>query len=332
MPTPWPRGPALPVWSGDMDLRQLRYFSVIAKHSSFRRAADELRLAQPALSQQMHRLEAELGVELFDRSTRPIRITPAGSRLLARSLSILEAIDDTADEMRELATKHRSRLTVGVMQYLTSLEVPDLLADFSRRHPLVDLGLRVGGPEHLCAGLSDGDIDIAMCHDDEISVRLPLEREHLRTEEFVVIVPHQDPRATDGSIAIQSLAEAPLIAFKHGAANRVFSDAFARAGLTPDIAFEGPDMSTVIGLVARGLGAALVARPIAEREPQVAWLRVAPEPLTREVALFWRSGGRRNDNNIDAFRQSAHRYAHGTPAAAVPDPDLDVLADDLTVS
>ncbi len=291
-----------------MDFRQLRYFSVIAEHSSFRVAAEELNLAQSALSQQMHRLEAELGVELFDRSTRPIRITDAGEHLLSRSQVILSELDQITSEMRELATKHRSRLTLGVMQYLTSLEVPHLLAAFARRHPLVNLGLRVGGAEQLCAAMGDGEIDIAICHSDEVDAKFELATEFLRTEEFVVVVARQDPRAADGTITMQALAEEPLIAFKHGSSIRVFTEAFAEAGIdhSPEFPFEGPDMSTVIGLVARGLGVALVPRPIAERAREVAWLRLSPEPLTREVALFWRPDTRRMDL-IDAFRMTAHR-------------------------
>lgn len=293
-----------------MDLRQLRYFSTIAKHLSFRAAADELSLAQSALSQQIHRLEGELGLELFDRSTRPIRLTPAGEHLLSRSLEILDAVDETAAEMRELVTQHRSRLIVGVLQYLTNLEVPHLIADFARRHPLVDLGLRTGSGAQLSAGLVEGDIDIAICHGDEISAGSEIASEFLREEEIVVIMGHQDARAKDGAITMESLVDSPLIAFKHGVAIRMFTDAFAPIGQTPKVAFESPDMSTVLALVARGLGVALVPRPIAEQEPKVAWLRVADEPLTRDVCLFWRPDNRRS-GIIDAFRLTAHRAMDG---------------------
>lgn len=288
-----------------MDLRQLRYFSAIAEHSSFRAAADDLRLAQPALSQQMRKLEGELGVLLFDRSTRPVELTDAGAHLLPRAKDILDTVERTTAELRDFASEHRGRLAVGAMQYLTNLELPDLLADFARNHPLVELGLRVGNTGQLCDGLTDGELDVVICHSDELGARPDLTVEPLRVEELVVVVARDDPRATQGSIAIESLAETPLLTFRRGASIReAMIEPFERAGLTPRIAFESPDLPTVVGLVARGFGVSLIPRSVAEREAGVASLRVTPEPLTRHVALVWRRD-RHRSRAVEDFRASA---------------------------
>jgi DNA-binding transcriptional LysR family regulator len=289
-----------------MDLRQLRYFAAIAEHASFRAAADDLRMAQPALSQQMRRLETELGVELFDRSTRPVRVTDAGEHLLPRARAILRDVERAAAEVRDFATEPRGRLAVGVMQYLTNLELPELLADFNRRYPLVELGLRVGNTGQLRDGLGLGDIDVVICHVDELGNRPELTVEPLRVEELVIVVALDDDRAGHESIMIESLADTPLITFRQGASMRdAMMAAFDRAGLTPNIAFEGPDMATTVGLVARGLGWALIPRSIAEREASVAALHVAPDPLTRQVALVWPSD-RHRSRPLEAFRAMTH--------------------------
>ncbi len=296
-----------------MDLRQLRYFVAIAEHTSFRAAAEELCLAQPALSQQMRRLEGELGIKLFDRSTRPVRLTDAGTYLLPRARTILANVERTGVELRDFAAEPRGRLTVGSMQYLTNLELPGILADFSRRHPQVDLGLRVGNSGQLCDALTLGNLDVAICHVDELTSQPDLTVEPLRVEELVFAVPRGDPRAAQEAAEIGDFAGTPLITFHPGASIReaVLAE-FTRAGLTPQIAFESPDMPTAVQLVARGLGVALIPRSIAEREPRVVALSVAPTRLTRQVALIWLSN-RHRSLGLTAFRASTREAMMPVP-------------------
>lgn len=295
-----------------MDLRQLRYFVAIADHRSFRGAADELRLAQPALSQQVQRLEAELGVALFDRSSRPVKVTDAGAHLVPLARSILSDVERARAEIRDFASEPRGRLAVGAMQYLTSLELPDLLADFGRRHPAVELGLRVGTTGQLCDSLGLGDIDVVICHVDELGSRPELTVEPLRVEELVFVIARDSSRAADGRATITSLAGEPLIAFHRGASIRdAMNAAFEHSGLTPKIAFEIGDMPTAVQLAARGLGVALVPRSIANRETGIAILGVAPTPLTRQVALVWRRD-RHRSRALEAFRAST-RAAMASP-------------------
>ncbi|OJU80817.1 MAG: hypothetical protein BGO11_19655 [Solirubrobacterales bacterium 70-9] len=279
---------------------------MIAERLSFRAAADDLRLAQPALSQQMRKLEGELGVSLFDRSLRPIRLTDAGEHLLPRARSILREIDITVAELKDFSAQPRGRLTVGVMQYLTTLEVPDLLADFSSRFPAVDLGLRVGNTGQLFEELEFGEIDVMICHTDGLESRPDLIIEPMRVEELVFAVSPDHRSAGSATISIEEIADTAQITFREGASSReAMISAFDRKGLKPHIAFESGDMSTAMDLVARGFGVALVPRSVAARDSRVSTLSVAPEPLARHVAFAWRRD-RHRSRALEAFRVVTH--------------------------
>lgn len=141
-----------------MDLAQLRYFVAISRHRSFRQAAEAIHLAQPSLSQQIRRLEAELGVELFDRSRRPVALTEAGRLLLARATDILSDVDDIVTELRDADGRYRGKVVVGAMQYLAYLELPKLLSEFRQQHPSITMHLRIGNTAEIRSLLVNGDI------------------------------------------------------------------------------------------------------------------------------------------------------------------------------
>lgn len=292
-----------------MELRQLRYFVAIATRRSFRRAADDVRVAQPALSQQIRRLEAELGVELFDRGTRPVELTDAGQMLLPMARRILADVDRAAAEVREFSSEFRGRVVIGAMQYLTNLELPDLLAAFRERHPLVELQLRVGNTGQLTELLEAGEIDLAMCHADELSLPAHYAVSDLRTEELVILVAASNPLAAQRQVTVADFADSPFIVFRPGASIRAaLENAFAEHGLTPRLTFESADIATAVELVKRDLGVALVPRSYAEREPAtVRGVPVAPVRLTRRVVCVWRRD-RYHSRAVDAFQDAAQRF------------------------
>ncbi len=113
-----------------MELRQLTYFCAVAKHGGFRRAAENLCLTQSALSQQIKRLEKELGVELIDRRYHPIRLTDAGAHFFPLATQILADVERTTSELRDYGNEDRGNVILGTMQYLTGLEVPNMIATF----------------------------------------------------------------------------------------------------------------------------------------------------------------------------------------------------------
>lgn len=300
-----------------MDSRQLAYFSAVAARMSFRRAADDVHITQPALSQQVRRLENELGVELFDRRRHPIRLTSAGAHLLVLAHQILDAMDNAVAEVREFGSEYRGRIVLGAMQYLTSLEVPDLLAAFRTRHPRVELQLRMGNTGQLETMLRADEIDLALCHSDGLDLPPGFAIEPLRDEELVLIVAPSHPLAGRDQVSVTELADAPFITFRHGASiHDALMNAFAEHGLVPQVGFESADMATAFALVGRGLGVALVPRSITSHGASpghpVHAVPVGPGRISRTVALIWRRD-RYHSPTFEAFSEYTRRYLATPP-------------------
>lgn len=288
-----------------MELRQLSYFVAIARRLSFRQAADDVHVTQSALSQQIRRLESEVGVELFDRRRHPIRLTDAGEHLLPRAIRLLDEVESLRTQTRDFGQTYSGRVVLGAMQYLTSLEVPDMLAGFRTRHPMVELQLRMGNTRQLEQMLKGDEVDLVLCHSDNLDLPGNFRVEELRTEELVIIVEATDPLAEANRLSIADLTDVPFITFQRGASiHDALQDAFAERGLTPRVGCESADMSTTFALVGRGLGVALVPRSITENgmytSRAVRAVPLGPEPITRTVALVVRAD-RYHSRALSAF-------------------------------
>ena len=137
-----------------MELRQLRYALAVGQRLNFTRAAADLSVAQPALSQQIGALERELGVRLFDRTNRSVRLTDAGRAFMRRAERILADIDRTAEEMTAFAGGLRGRVVVGTYQSFAEYTLPKLMGRFHALYPGIEIALREGMADDLLAGLS----------------------------------------------------------------------------------------------------------------------------------------------------------------------------------
>lgn len=272
-----------------MDIDQLASFLAIAKHRSFRRAAEARYLAQPSLSEQIRRLEAELGVQLFDRSRRPIQLTEPGRALLPRAESILAAIVEARSAVRDFDANNGGAVSVGAMQYLVQLELPELLAEFQEKNPHSELRLRVGNTGDVRKMLLDRQIDVAILHSEGISLPKRYAMNELRTERLVLIAAFSSPLARRAEISWRDLADEPFVVFREGASiQEALMTAAAAAGFVPKATFESSDMVTAVALVARSLGVALVPESLARREAgKVAHVNVVAPALTRRVVLAW---------------------------------------------
>jgi DNA-binding transcriptional LysR family regulator len=297
-----------------MEIRQLKYLCAIAEHGSFRKASAELLIAQPALSQQVRRLEAELGVSLFDRTRRPVELTPAGQSFMPRARQILGELERAAAEAREFAGEFRGRVAVGAMQYLTSLEVPDLLLTFGADHPGVQLQLRVGNSGQLRDLLLADAIDVAVAHAEGLDLPPQYAVEVLRPEELVILVDRDNPLASLRQATVQDLENVPFILFDDGASmQQALRRAFSHGELELNVALETGDLRTAVSLVARGFGVAVVPRSIAQREmAEVTGVRIGPVPLMRHVALAW-NRDRHRSRALEAFSTHARRFFAPAP-------------------
>jgi DNA-binding transcriptional LysR family regulator len=272
-----------------VELRQLRYFAAVARHKSFTRAAEELHVAQSALSQQVKRLERELGSELLLRTTRRVELTQAGEAALTRATRILseaEALVSDLDEMRGLV---RGRLVIGGMLPAGGIDLPALLLDFRRLHPHIEVRLQEGTAAEMVERLRGDEIDvsIAMLEPDEVPDFL--HHKTLGDERLVVAIAPDDPLAARKRVRLAELHGRPLVAFRPGSAVRTIVDqALAEAGVSVRIAFESNDLSMMRAVVARGLGVAIVPETVAAwGGPDFAWRPLTPA-LRRSVALVWR--------------------------------------------
>lgn len=274
-----------------MELRQLECAVAVAHYRNFTRAAESLLIAQPALSAQVRRLEAELGVRLFERTTRRVSLTPAGVVFVARAERILAEATAASREMAEHAGAVRGRVRIGAW-YTINPELPELVAGFAAEHPQVDITLREENSDVMLDMLRSGELDVA----------LPVIREGLdfsgldhfvyRREPFVLITALGSELAPRTEVSIEELAETPLIVFKLGSAVRlVVERAFATAGIPPRIAVETAETAGARAFVSAGLGVALIPRSVAERPgPPVATIPLTDAPV-RTSALAWRSVG-----------------------------------------
>jgi LysR family transcriptional regulator, transcription activator of glutamate synthase operon len=266
----------------------LRSVEAVARHRHFTRAAEELHLAQSALSHQIRRLEAELGTSLFERTSRRVTPTDAGEAIAARARRILAEVDAAREEVDELRGVLRGRIWIGALLPAGDLDVPGLLARFSRAHPGVEVGLREGIAADMLRFLADDELDAAFCLLAGEPPPDELEFERVGHEEVVAaFAPDHAPPAP--SVTVADLCEHRIVAMRRGSAITSVLDArFADAGAPLRLALESGDPFLLRVLAARGFAAAVLPRSLTRLEgPNVA-VRSLDPPVHLPVALVWR--------------------------------------------
>ncbi|MEW2486079.1 LysR substrate-binding domain-containing protein [Streptomyces sp. NPDC048411] len=275
-----------------MQFQQLMYFVAVAETRHFTRAAEEVHVSQPSLSQQIRALENELGAELFSRARGNITLTDAGEALLPLARRILADADTARHEVQELAQLRRGRVRLGATPSLCTGLLPDVLRTFHDQHPGIQLLLEEGGSHDLVRELARGALDLAL-----VVLPLPAASPALTTvellqEDLVVVSAAETPRPGKGtSVRIADLQGEPLVMFRHGYDLRELTVAACRAeGFEPSFTVEGGEMDAVLGFVRAGLGVAVVPSMVATRAGHdLRTTRLAPPGLRRTIALAHRS-------------------------------------------
>ena len=275
-----------------MEFRQLRAAVTIARRLSFTAAAEELAVAQPALSQQIAGLERELGVRLFDRTNRRVGLTDAGRAFVTRAERIVADADAAAEEMSAFAGGLRGRVVIGTYQSFAEYTLPKLLGRFHAEHPGIEVALREGIADALLAALHGGTLDVFV--GDVAASSLPpqsFRTEPLFEDELVIAVAARHRLASRATVRIEELRDEPFVIFRPGSTMTHRLNRLARdAGFEPRVAFESEDSLTVRSLVAEGLGVALYPRTIGNTPgPNVALLSVTPQPILRTMSLVTRA-------------------------------------------
>ncbi len=303
-----------------MNLRQLRYLVALADERHFTRAAAREHVAQPALSQQIRSLEAELGMPLVERTTRRVAMTQAGEVLVARARRALAELDAAHAELQSLAGVQTGRLSVGALHTMGPVDLSLLLATFHDRHPAIELTVREQSSEELAAMLRDDEIDLAFLSVTERIQSRGLSLRPLVSEELVVVLPAEHALAGRDRLRLRDLSGESFISFREGARLReLLVRSAQRAGFEPRIALESNESRRIRSLVSRGLGVAILPRSDAEGPgSSVAVSDLVEPPLTRDVTLAARAE-RRPSPAAEAFVALALE-AYGGAGPADPGP------------
>ena len=270
-----------------MELRQLVYFDAVVRHGGFTRASAQLRVAQPAVSAQVRRLERELGTPLLHRTTRRVALTAAGEVFLARIRPVLEQLDDARAALADLAGQERPLLRVGATPLLGPLDLPSALAECRRRHPGLRLTLREALIGELLTALDNEELDVVVgpIHQD-------LSRRYVGSplvpERVVLVV----PPASFRSPVLADYRDEPFACLVAGSGlHAILRAAAAAEGFEPRIDYEADQPATVRELVSAGLGVALLAASTARAAgPPVDVVELRQPPAHPPLGVIRRSG------------------------------------------
>ena len=273
-----------------MDLRRLTYFLAVAEHEGFTSAAKALFVSQPALSLAVRELEEELGVELFRRLGRGVRLTPAGEALVGPVRQTLRDIETAKAAVAAVSGLETGTLSIASLPTLAADPLPDLVGRFRALHPgvIVDLAAPEDTAE-LAELLTQGQSEMGLA--EPVALPPTLITHELGEQRLFFIFP---PGTSPGcrSLPVQEIGQVPLIAAPEGTSTRrLLDEAFAAVGLTPTVRVVAAQREAILPLVAAGAGAAMVPETLARRAELLGAIVVEPRPaITRRLVLAHRAG------------------------------------------
>lgn len=288
-----------------MEIHQLRYFVAVAEEGSFSRAAAREHVAQPSLSQQIQKLEAEMDHRLFDRLSRSVVLTEAGKCLLEYARKILVEIAESRRCLDDLKSDVAGRLAVGAIPTMAPYVLPKLIGDFQTRYPKVDLEILEDTTERLASKLEEGTLDIAIMSTCQQSPAL--EPHPLGKEALFVLLPNQHRLAKKKKISWSDLkSEKFLLLHEVHCLSAQVCQLLATHNLRPELALRGAQIATIAQMVATGMGVSLVPQMMIENDLPggcVALPFTPPAPM-REINLL-RNPLRLETKAAAAFHQEA---------------------------
>jgi LysR family transcriptional activator of glutamate synthase operon len=271
----------------NMELRQLEYFIEVARREHITQAAVKLHVAQSAVSRQIANLEEELGIQLFVREGRNVKLTPIGKIFLQRIEIAMHELEKAKQEVNEFLDPEAGEIRIGFPHSLAAYTLPTVVSAFRKDHPYVRFQLRQGTVTHLIDDLVKGEIDLALV--SPVPLDHPEVEGHiLFTEEMMAILPPSHPLAENTFIHLKQLENEAFVMFREGYTLRtIVVEACQRAGFEPKIAFEGEETDTIRGLVAAGLGVGLLpAIALIEQGPiEPVKVRINEPRVTRTVGF-----------------------------------------------
>ncbi len=271
-------------FESSMEVHQLRYFCAVARHGTFTRASEIEHVAQPSLSQQILKLEAELGARLFDRLPRSARLTVFGKAFLPKAERILRELDEAKTELREMSGNEKGDVVVGIIPTIAAYLLPKLLNDFAARHPLIAITIVEDITPTLLQRLHEGTIDMAVA-------ALPVEGSELASvklfeERFYAVLPEKHRLASRASVSLAQLNREPFLLLKEG---HCFRDgliaACNQARMSPSIVFESGQFATILAMVSAGMGVSAVPAMAVQPQPGCKFVPISGKHSKRIVGI-----------------------------------------------
>jgi len=271
-----------------MEMQQLRYVVAVARAGNFSRAAEECHVSQPSLSQQILKLEDELGERLFDRMKREAKLTAHGEVFLRRAVTILEEVDAAKREASDAQSLLRGTLTVGVLPTIAPYLLPGVLVAFAAKFPGVEIVVQEDTTAHLLKLAQGCEIDFALAsrpiHDARMAVK------DLFAEELRVAIPPGHPLTRKRTVSPADLENERLIVMKEGHCLGDQVLAFCeRRDLKPNISFRGAQLETIQALVCSGVGISLIPAMAARtgRKDLPEYRSLSGPPPERLIVAVW---------------------------------------------
>lgn len=267
-----------------MEIHQLRYFCAVAETGSFTRAAEREQVAQPSLSQQVIKLEEELGVRLFDRLGRTVRLTDLGQTFLPRARVILNELKAAKEEVTDKQFSVAGPVCVGVIPTIAPYFLPPQIGSFCRKYPDVSITIFEDVTARLMDRLRAGLIDLAI-------MALPM-RGHdldcfsLRTERLFATVPKDHKLARRPSVLLRELRNESFLLLRDDHCFRETAmEVCKRARILPKVIFESGQFSSILAMVGAGMGISIVPEMALERRPDLSYIQIADERAGRTIGV-----------------------------------------------
>ena len=268
-----------------MEVHQLKYFCAVARHGTFTRASEVEHVAQPSLSQQILKLEAELGARLFDRLPRSAKLTVFGKAFLPKAERILRELEEAKTELQEMTGNEKGDVVVGIIPTIAAYLLPKLLKGFAARHPLIAVKVIEDITPTLLQRLHDGSIDMAIA-------ALPVTGSERATEElfeehFYAVLPNSHRRASSKSISLTDLNREPFLLLKEG---HCFRDSLIAAchksKVSPSVVFESGQFATILAMVSAGMGVSAVPAMAVQPQAGCTFIPISGKHSTRKVGII----------------------------------------------
>jgi DNA-binding transcriptional LysR family regulator len=307
------------------DLRLLKVLREVALRGSFSAAAESLSYSQPAVSQQIARLEAQTGVKLIERQPKGIKLTPAGEALVRHTEQILAQLAHAQAELSEIASDARGKLRLASFATAAGTIVSRAVSEFRHLRPGVQVDLQIMDPPQSIPALRRGELDLVITEEGGFETDIPLDGlgvERLMDDVLYASLPAEHPLATRRAIALTDLCneEWMLVGLRGTCADsNIVLRACQRAGFEPRVAYTSDDYFTIQGLVASGMGVALVpGLALASTRDDVAVRPVRGRPPYRRIgAVFQPDPVGPVAVMVDCLRDAAEAYKRAAPMSAV---------------